>query len=42
MLPTITAMIGTITPSRLAFDTDQCVTSQLYSTNAPSDPARVR
>src|SRR5712692_10308435 len=40
--PRITAMIGIVTPTRLAFDTDQCVTSQLNSTNAPSDPARVR
>src|SRR5258708_16168814 len=35
-------MIGTVTPSRLAFVTDQCVTSQLKRTNAPSDPAIVR
>jgi hypothetical protein len=35
-------MIGTVTPTRLAFVTDQCVTSQVKRTNAPSDPARVR
>jgi hypothetical protein len=27
--PRITAMIGTVTPTRLAFETDQWVTSQL-------------
>ena len=35
-------MIGTVTPRRLAFDTDQCVTSQVKRTNAPSEPATVR
>src|SRR5258708_14224125 len=35
-------MIGTVTPSRLAFVTDQCVTSQLKRENAPGDPAIVR
>src|SRR2546430_7367578 len=35
-------MTGTVTPSRLAFETDQWVTSQLNSTKAPSEPAIVR
>ena len=35
-------MMGTVTPTRLALLTDQCVTSHVKSTNAPREPAIVR
>lgn len=35
-------MMGTVIPSRLALLTDQWVTSQVKSTNAPREPTIVR